>query len=59
MVALMVFFAGEGAEVRAGALSPRTSLDFFDLMPSKPQTLDLVFSFLIAFVTGGSETLGI
>lgn len=59
MVALIVCLAGEAAAVVAGAvaLSAKTSLDFLDLIPSKPQTLDLVFSFLIALVTGGQGTI--
>lgn len=55
--ALMVCLAGDAVTVAGTAatapLPVRTSLDFLDLIPSNPQTLDLVFSFLITLVTGG------
>lgn len=42
--------AGAGAAISTGAVAfVKTSFDFFDLIPKRPQTLDLVFSFLIAF----------
>ena len=41
--------AGAGAATSTGAVAfVKTSFDFFDLIPNKPQTRDLVFSFLIA-----------